>query len=94
MGSCPIPFLGLALRTLTVTLVTVLHLLGWTYSDLVAEQVSTHYRNRPYTVISGVGAIISMMLCYLYPPTSLAACRSKARRLAYRLRRLLLMPMI
>ena len=33
-GSGPQPFLGLSLRwTLTVALVTVLHLLGWTYSD-------------------------------------------------------------
>ena len=104
MGSCPIPFQGLALRTLTVALVTVLHLLGWTYSDLVAEQVNAYYSNpSSYPMLAGafhntwrtcgVGAI-AMILCYLHPPnTALAACRRKCRRLAYRLRRHLLMPM-
>ena len=39
MGSGPIQFLGLSLRlTLIATIVVILHLLGWTYSDLVAEQ--------------------------------------------------------
>ena len=84
MGSCPIVFLGLSLRlTLTVALVTVLHLLGWTYSDLVAEQ------DKLTLVLTSF--MSTVLIGCLSPPTAVAACRRTCCRLAYRLRRHIMM---